>query len=62
MEEWVSRRSKLLCVVVVFTTFHLLGVWGLVRIKETLGVIIFSVSIFHIGEIVAAALLKDDRL
>lgn len=60
MEEGVSRRSKLLCVIAVFTTFHLPGVWGMMRAKEALGIIIFSVSIFYIGEIVAAALLKDD--
>ena len=41
MEEVVSRRSKPMCVVVVFTAFHLLGVWGLVQTKEALGIVIF---------------------
>jgi hypothetical protein len=60
MEEGVSRRSKLLCVVVVLSTFHLLGVWGLVWAKEALGIIVVGVNLCYIGGIVAATLLKND--
>lgn len=60
VEERVSRRSKLLRVVVVLTAFHLLGIWGLARMKEVLGIIVVGINVCYIGGIVVAALLTND--
>lgn len=40
VEEGVSQRIRLLCVVVSLTVAYLSVIWGLVQAKETLGIII----------------------
>ena len=56
LEEGVSWRSKLSCVIILATIAFLLEIWGLVQAKEALGDFFFSVNICCIGGIVATAL------
>lgn len=56
VEEGVSRRSKLVCVITIATVAFLLEVWGLVQAKEAFSVVVLSVNVCCVGGIVAAAL------
>jgi hypothetical protein len=55
MEEGVSRRSKLMCLIALLTIVYLLEVWEMVQMKEVLGIIVISVNFYYVGGIVAAA-------
>jgi len=55
MEESVSRRSKVVCLIALLTIVYLLEVWEMVQMKEVLGIIVISVNIYYVGGIVAAA-------
>ena len=59
LEEGMSRRSKLICLIVVLTIAYLWEVWKFIQTKAVLGIIVAGVSIYYAGGIVAPALMLD---
>lgn len=59
VEVGLSRRSKLMCQIVLSTIAYLWEVWGFVQTKAVLGIVVAGVSIYYVGGIVAPALVLD---